>query len=59
MPNQDSNICTRPFTTGGICTSDVGGPLITLSGLIGIASWHRIPCASGLVRYFDKKFPNY
>lgn len=35
---------------GGICMSDMGGPLITSSGLIGIASWHATPCGYYPVR---------
>ena len=46
-----SIICAAAFTTGGICTSDIGGPLLTSSGLIGIASWHPTPCASQPVTY--------
>lgn len=29
---------------GGICMSDIGGPLLISSGVIGIASWHQTPC---------------
>jgi hypothetical protein len=38
----------------GICTSDVGGPLIGISGLIGIASWHRVPCGTQPVSFKKK-----
>lgn len=37
---------TLPGYTGGICTSDVGGPFLVSGGLIGVASWHATPCAS-------------
>lgn len=46
VPHVQSNICARGTGPGGICTSDVGGPLWALNGLIGIASWHHVPCNS-------------
>ena len=35
---------------GGICMSDIGGPLLISSGVIGIASWHQSPCGYFPVR---------
>jgi secreted trypsin-like serine protease len=41
------NICAETVVgTSGICTSDIGGPLIVGCGLAGIASWHHSPCGS-------------
>jgi trypsin len=41
----DGHLCTTAITAGtGICTSDVGGPLILNANLVGIASWHPLPC---------------
>jgi secreted trypsin-like serine protease len=55
QPNTNSNICASVFTAaGGFCTTDVGGPLIVPSGLIGIASWHRTPCATNQVNLLKK-----
>ena len=48
--NFPSIICAAS-PSGGICTSDIGGPLLISSGAIGIASWHPTPCASQPVRY--------
>lgn len=45
VANSNSNICAEE-AGAGICTSDVGGPLIVGCGLIGIASWHHTPCGS-------------
>lgn len=55
IPPEDlfsARICARALQTGGICTSDIGGPLVTMSGLVGIASSHPIPCATSPVWYF-------
>jgi hypothetical protein len=50
--NANSNMCAVGTAPGsGICTSDVGGPLIGISGLIGIASWHRVPCGTQPVSF--------
>jgi hypothetical protein len=46
IPHIHSNMCASGTAGTGICTSDVGGPLIGFSGLIGIASWNRIPCGT-------------
>ena len=47
----NTNICAMVVTgSGGFCTSDVGGPLIIPSGLVGIASWHHSPCSIHPVR---------
>ncbi|KAG5670595.1 hypothetical protein PVAND_000846 [Polypedilum vanderplanki] len=41
----NGHLCTTAITAGsGICTSDVGGPLILNANLVGIASWHALPC---------------
>lgn len=54
-PDERFNLCARNAATNtGICTTDVGGPLISLDGLIGIASWHRTPCGANQV--ITKKF---
>lgn len=43
--NVNSNLCTSAFNGDfGFCTTDVGGPLVIPSGLIGLASWHQTPC---------------
>lgn len=47
----NGNLCVNVTNRNvGICTSDVGGPLIANGVLIGIASWHNLPCASSFVR---------
>lgn len=53
IPNTNSNLCAFAFTGngGGFCTSDVGGPLVIPSGLIGIASWHGSFCARQTVNF--------
>ncbi|KAG5666155.1 hypothetical protein PVAND_017657 [Polypedilum vanderplanki] len=41
----DGHLCTTAITAGsGICSTDVGGPLILNANLVGIASWHPLPC---------------
>ncbi|XP_070489939.1 chymotrypsin-2-like [Chironomus tepperi] len=48
----DGHICTVGFQPNtGFCTTDVGSPLIHNANLIGIASWHPLPC--GLDGYPD------
>jgi secreted trypsin-like serine protease len=43
----DGHICTIGFTSNtGFCTTDVGSPLIHNANLIGIASWHPLPCGT-------------
>lgn len=58
--NFPSIICaaTVPATLGGICTTDIGGPLLTAAGLIGIASWHPTPCGDQpvILNYFKLNF---
>lgn len=44
--NVDANLCTNNPEGQGFCTSDMGGPLVSNSQLIGIASWN-VPCATG------------
>lgn len=44
--NVDANLCTNNPEGFGFCTSDMGGPLVSNSQLIGIASWN-VPCAQG------------
>jgi secreted trypsin-like serine protease len=51
VPNVNSNMCASGTAGTGICTSDVGGPLIGFSGLIGIASWNRVPCGAHPVNF--------
>jgi Trypsin len=54
--NTNTNLCSIAISgTGGFCGSDIGGPLTTSSGLIGIASWHTTPCAVLPVRKFKIK----
>lgn len=45
ITNPTINICAAAVTgPAGICTSDIGGPLIVGCSLVGIASWHHTPC---------------
>lgn len=45
----DNHICTFGLTPNtGFCTTDVGSPLIHNANLIGIASWHPLPCGSAV-----------
>ncbi|KAG5671586.1 hypothetical protein PVAND_001779 [Polypedilum vanderplanki] len=44
--NVDANICTNNADGEGFCTTDMGGPLVSNTQLIGIASWN-VPCAVG------------
>lgn len=50
----EGHICTTAITSStGFCTSDVGGPLILNANLIGIATWHSVPCGdSNPVSFF-------
>lgn len=51
ITSTNTNICAMEVSgNGGFCTSDIGGPLIIPSGLIGIASWHHSPCSIHPVR---------
>lgn len=45
--NTDANLCTNNHPGSGICTTDIGSPLVSNSQLIGIASWF-MPCAQGI-----------
>lgn len=41
----NTNVCTGPLSGGkGICTSDSGGPLVSMNTLVGIVSWGKNPC---------------
>lgn len=51
-----NNVCARGVDGNGICTTDVGGPLVTIDGLIGIASWHPKPCGTSATTAVNKKF---
>jgi hypothetical protein len=43
----NNHICAAGRTpSSGFCTSDVGGPLIQNAELIGIATWHPLPCGT-------------
>jgi trypsin len=60
--DNDANLCTNNPVGRGICTTDIGSPLVSNSQLIGIASWYS-PCAQGIsdvyVRISNYRFVNY
>ncbi|XP_055591229.1 trypsin zeta-like [Uranotaenia lowii] len=47
----DSSLCTMNREGQGICTNDLGGPLVFEDQLIGIAAW-KVPCATGRPEVF-------
>jgi secreted trypsin-like serine protease len=56
-----NNICAQGDDNTGICTTDVGGPLISVDGLIGVASWGPTPCGTNdensvnnMIKIFNK-----
>lgn len=51
--NTDFNLCTSNAQGEGFCTSDLGGPLVSNSQLIGIAN-SNVPCALGVMDAYTR-----
>lgn len=55
----EGNLCTELRNGQGMCTGDVGSPLITKNGeLVGIASWQGSGCGRGYPDVYTRLYPH-